>query len=87
MTPIKALHGFVHGKKIGKYSKHIIDLKMKNVEKEFPHMSLVRLRNISRDFTKKSDKNFWSKTLYQVRGYKRPIFENDNVGLYLRHRV
>ena len=84
MTPIKALHEFVPGAKIGKDSRRLIDSKMKSIERKFPYLCLVRLRNKSRDFNKKSDTNFWSTILYQVRGYKRPVFETDNVGLYLR---
>lgn len=44
----------------------------------------VKMKNISQDLKKRSDSHFWSTAIFRIRGFKRPVFDRDPVGIYLK---
>ena len=71
-----------------KYSFHerdiaLINTKMQKIKHLLPLNTRVRLKSKQEDFYKKSMINPWSKEVYLICGYKRPIFANTPPGLYL----
>jgi hypothetical protein len=56
---------------------------MQKIKHLLPLNTRVRLKSKQEDFYKKSMINPWSKEVYLICGYKRPIFANTPPGLYL----
>ena len=55
-----------------------IDTQLKKMQKMFPMFSRVRLKTRREDFYKKSVHSVWSKKLFLIDGYKRPVFPKEH---------
>ena len=59
---------------------------MQKTSMRFPINAFVRIISKKKDFDKRSVVQPWSKQKYQIYGYKRPLFLNEPVGIYLKEK-